>query len=426
MRGGNKMFDWFLAGFNAFIDLGAAVMMPIIFFILGLIVKVKPSTALKSGLLMGVGFEGIGVMVGLMLDGLSPAANAIVDRLGLNLTVVDVGWPVAAQIGWGTAIVPFAVIGAIVINIIFLAFKWTRVVNIDLYNFNHFMIIGAIIYAGTGNLLAGIVCCLVVSTLALILGDKVADKIVEDTGVENVTYVNAFAGMQVPVAMAVNKIIEKIPKVRDINMSSAAINKRFGIVGEPIALGLIMGVILGIGAGFDINTILQLSIKISAAMVLLPKMVGILVEGLEPIKEAMKEMLKKKMPDRDIFLALDVGMMITDETLAVGILLIPVALLLAVILPGNKVLPLVDLSSLFWFVVMIKPFCKGNMFRMFITGCVILVISLYVAGDIAPMYTLAAEMAGTHMPEGASAVTNLITGATSIVAWIVTKIGLLF
>lgn len=426
MRGGNKMFDWFLAGFNAFIDLGAAVMMPIIFFILGLIVKVKPSTALKSGLLMGVGFEGIGVMVGLMLDGLSPAANAIVDRLGLNLTVVDVGWPVAAQIGWGTAIVPFAVIGAIVINIIFLAFKWTRVVNIDLYNFNHFMIIGAIIYAGTGNLLAGIVCCLVVSTLALILGDKVADKIVEDTGVENVTYVNAFAGMQVPVAMAVNKIIEKIPKVRDINMSSAAINKRFGIVGEPIALGLIMGIILGIGAGFDINTILQLSIKISAAMVLLPKMVGILVEGLEPIKEAMKEMLKKKMPDRDIFLALDVGMMITDETLAVGILLIPVALLLAVILPGNKVLPLVDLSSLFWFVVMIKPFCKGNMFRMFITGCVILVISLYVAGDIAPMYTLAAEMAGTHMPEGASAVTNLITGATSIVAWIVTKIGLLF
>lgn len=426
MRGGNKVFDWFLAGFNAFIDLGAAVMMPIIFFILGLIVKVKPSTALKSGLLMGVGFEGIGVMVGLMLDGLSPAANAIVDRLGLNLTVVDVGWPVAAQIGWGTAIVPFAVIGAIVINIIFLAFKWTRVVNIDLYNFNHFMIIGAIIYAGTGNLLAGIVCCLVVSTLALILGDKVADKIVEDTGVENVTYVNAFAGMQVPVAMAVNKIIEKIPKVRDINMSSAAINKRFGIVGEPIALGLIMGIILGIGAGFDINTILQLSIKISAAMVLLPKMVGILVEGLEPIKEAMKEMLKKKMPDRDIFLALDVGMMITDETLAVGILLIPVALLLAVILPGNKVLPLVDLSSLFWFVVMIKPFCKGNMFRMFITGCVILVISLYVAGDIAPMYTLAAEMAGTHMPEGASAVTNLITGATSIVAWIVTKIGLLF
>lgn len=420
------MFDWFLAGFNAFIDLGAAVMMPIIFFILGLIVKVKPSTALKSGLLMGVGFEGIGVMVGLMLDGLSPAANAIVDRLGLNLTVVDVGWPVAAQIGWGTAIVPFAVIGAIVINIIFLAFKWTRVVNIDLYNFNHFMIIGAIIYAGTGNLLAGIVCCLVVSTLALILGDKVADKIVEDTGVENVTYVNAFAGMQVPVAMAVNKIIEKIPKVRDINMSSAAINKRFGIVGEPIALGLIMGIILGIGAGFDINTILQLSIKISAAMVLLPKMVGILVEGLEPIKEAMKEMLKKKMPDRDIFLALDVGMMITDETLAVGILLIPVALLLAVILPGNKVLPLVDLSSLFWFVVMIKPFCKGNMFRMFITGCVILVISLYVAGDIAPMYTLAAEMAGTHMPEGASAVTNLITGATSIVAWIVTKIGVLF
>lgn len=61
---------------------------------------------------------------------------------------------------------------------------------------------------------------------------------------------------------------------------------------------------------------------------------------------------------------------------------------------------------------------------MFLSGCVIIVISLYVAGDIAPMYTLAAEMAGVQIPEGASAVTNLITGATSIVAWIVTKISM--
>lgn len=416
--------DIFLDGFNWFIGLGASVMMPIIFFILGIVVGVKPGTALKSGLYMGVGFEGIGVMVGLLLAGLTPLANGIVERLGLNLSVMDMGWPVAAQIGWGTAIVPFAVVLAILINILFLAKKWTNVVNIDLYNFNHFMIIGAVIYAGTGSLLVGLIACLFVSTLALILGGKVAKTIVEDTGVENVTYVNAFAGMQVPIAMGVNWIVEKIPGVRNINLNAESINKRFGVLGEPVALGLIMGVALGFGAGFDVTTILQLSIKIAAGMVLLPKMVGVLVEGLEPIKEAMKETLKKKMPDRDIYLALDVGMMITDEVLAVGVLLIPVALLCAVILPGNKVLPLVDLSSLFWFVVMLRPFCKGNMFRMFLSGCVIIVISLYVAGDIAPMYTLAAEMAGVQIPEGASAVTNLITGATSIVAWIVTKISM--
>ncbi|OOB80504.1 MAG: hypothetical protein BEN19_04590 [Epulopiscium sp. Nuni2H_MBin003] len=411
---------------NAFIGLGASVMMPIIFFILGVIVGVKPGKALKSGVLMGVGFEGIGITCGLLLDGLTPMANGIVDRLGLNLTIMDMGWPVAAQIGWGTAIVPFAVIGAIVINLVFLAFKWTNIVNVDIYNFNHFMISGAIIWAATGSLTIGLIGCLFIYTLSLIWGGIIAKTIVKDTGVENVTFVNIFAAGQAPIAILVNAIVEKIPGLRDINLNAESINKKFGVVGEPVIMGLIMGIILGFGAGFDLTTVLQLSIKVAAGMVLQPMMVGVLISGLEAIIEAMKETMARKMPDREIYLALDVGMMITDEVLAVGILLIPVALLFAVILPGNQVLPLVDLSSLFWFVVMLRPFCKGNMFRMFLSGCVILVISLYAAGDLAPVYTEAAIMAGVQLPEGSSLVSNLITGATTVVSWVVTKVCMLF
>lgn len=418
--------DMFLDGFNWFIGLGPAVMMAIIFFILGIASGLKPGSALKSGLYMSVGFEGIGVMVGLLLAGLTPMADGIVQRLGLNLSITDMGWPVAAQIGWGTAVVPFAVVGAILINILFLAKKWTNIVNVDIYNFNHFMISGAIVYAASGSLLLGVVTCLIISTLALIWGGKIEKTIVQSTGIENVTFVNAFAAFQAPIAMLVNWVVEKIPGLRDINLSAEGINKKFGVLGEPVALGLIMGIVLGFGAGFDVTTVLQLSIKVAAGMVLLPRMVGVLIEGLEPIKDALQVTLKKKMPDRDIYLALDVGMMIGDEVLAVGVLLIPVALILAVILPGNRVLPLVDLSSLFWFVVMLKPFCNGNMFRMFLSGCVIIVISLYTAGDIAPMYTEAAIMAGTQIPEGATLVTNLITGATTIVSWAVTKLSLLF
>ena len=47
--------------FGYIIGLGAAVMMPIIFTILGVCIGIKFSKALKSGLLVGVGFVGLSV-----------------------------------------------------------------------------------------------------------------------------------------------------------------------------------------------------------------------------------------------------------------------------------------------------------------------------------------------------------------------------
>ena len=48
--------------FGYIIGLGAAVMMPIIFTILGVCIGIKFSKALKSGLLVGVGFVGLSVV----------------------------------------------------------------------------------------------------------------------------------------------------------------------------------------------------------------------------------------------------------------------------------------------------------------------------------------------------------------------------
>ena len=48
--------------FNYILGLGAPVMMPIIFTILGICIKVKPGKAVKSGLLIGVGFVGLSII----------------------------------------------------------------------------------------------------------------------------------------------------------------------------------------------------------------------------------------------------------------------------------------------------------------------------------------------------------------------------
>ena len=78
--------------FSYIIGLGAAVMMPIIFTILGVCIGIKFSKALKSGLLVGVGFVGLSVVTALLTSSLGPALSKVVEIYGLQLKVFDMGW----------------------------------------------------------------------------------------------------------------------------------------------------------------------------------------------------------------------------------------------------------------------------------------------------------------------------------------------
>ena len=79
--------------FKYIIGLGAAVMMPIIFTILGVCIGIKLPKALKSGLLVGVGFVGLSVVTALLTSSLGPALSKMVEIYGLELGIFDMGWP---------------------------------------------------------------------------------------------------------------------------------------------------------------------------------------------------------------------------------------------------------------------------------------------------------------------------------------------
>ena len=57
--------------FSYIISLGASVMMPIIFTVIGLCIGMKFGQALKSGLYVGVGFVGLGVVTALLTTNFS-------------------------------------------------------------------------------------------------------------------------------------------------------------------------------------------------------------------------------------------------------------------------------------------------------------------------------------------------------------------
>lgn len=62
--------------FGYIIGLGAAVMMPVIFTVLGVCIGIRFGEALKAGLKVGVGFVGLSIVTALLTSALGPALKA--------------------------------------------------------------------------------------------------------------------------------------------------------------------------------------------------------------------------------------------------------------------------------------------------------------------------------------------------------------
>ena len=121
--------------FSYIIDMGASVMMPIIFTILGLVMGAKFGEALRAGMTFGVGFIGLNAVINIMSTTITPVAQALVDNLGFKLTAIDVGWPAGSAIAWSTEAVPFVFLAVIITNIIMIALGWTKTMDVDIWNY---------------------------------------------------------------------------------------------------------------------------------------------------------------------------------------------------------------------------------------------------------------------------------------------------
>ena len=216
----------------------------------------------------------------------------------------------------------------------------------------------------------------------------------------------------VVLGLPLNWVIEKIPGLRDIKADTEGIERRLGpTFGDPMVMGLIIGVVLGVIAYFGdfgkdflgtLAKILVLGIQLAAVMVLLPRMVRILMEGLIPVSEAARSFMAKRAAGREIHIGLDSAVLVGHPAnISSGLLLVPIAILLSVILPGNRMLLFADLAVLVFLCTQFAPAAKGNVVRMVIIGTVVLIVGFYVSNALAPTITKVALEAGFKVPENA-------------------------
>lgn len=387
--------------FSYIIGLGAAVMMPILFTILGVCIGIKFSKALKSGLYVGVGFVGLSVITALLTSSLGPALSKVVEIYGLQLKVFDMGWPAAAAVAYNTSVGAFIIPVCLGINILMLLTKTTRTVNIDLWNYWHFAFIGAVVYFAMDSILWGFFAAVICYIITMILADYTADRFQSFyANMEGISVPQPFCQGIVPFALVINKFLDKIPGFDKLEIDAEGMKKKFGLLGEPLFLGILVGAGIGALSCKDGNElvdkipyILGLGIKMGAVMELIPRITSLFIEGLKPISDATRELIAKKFKGA---VGLSIGMSPAlvighPATLVVSLLLIPVTLILAVVLPGNEFLPLASLAGMFYVFPLILPITKGNVLKSFIIGLVILAIGLYFVTDLAPYFTQAAH-----------------------------------
>lgn len=400
---------------------GPTVLLPLVLFFLALFFKVKPAKALRSSLIVGIGFVGIYAIFDILTSNVGPAAQAMVERTGISLPVVDLGWPPLAAITWGSPIAPFVIPLTMLINVAMLALNKTRTVDVDMWNYWHFALAGTLVYYSTGSFVLGLSAAAIAAIVVLKLADWSAPLVAKYFGLEGISLPTLSSVVFFPIGLLFDKIIDKIPGVNRIHIDPENVQKKMGIFGEPMMVGTILGVLLGIIAGYDFKHILLLGISIGGVMFILPRMVRILMEGLLPLSEAIKKYLNAKYPGRDdLFIGLDIAVAVGNPAIiSTALILTPISVFIAFLLPGNKVLPLGDLANLAVMASMIVLACRGNIFRAVITAIPVIVADLWIVTKIAPFITGMAKDVNFKMAEGSSGqVSSFLDGGNPFRFWL--------
>src|SRR5690606_35519731 len=198
-------------------------------------------------------------------------------------------------------IIPFI----IVINLLMLVTKQTRTIDIDIWNYWHFAFTGAIVMLITDSLIFGLIAAAIQAIITFRLADIIAPRVQKEMNLPGISIPHGSSMPAVPLAMLLEKVYDYIPGLKDVKLDTSAINKRFGIMGEPMMIGLVLGIILGIAAQYGFKGTAELAVSMAALMLLLPRMVKVIMEGLMPISDAAKEFMEKRFKGQEFYIGLD-------------------------------------------------------------------------------------------------------------------------
>ncbi|MDU1846586.1 MAG: PTS transporter subunit IIC [Niallia nealsonii] len=378
--------------FQYILDFGAAVFVPLLMIIVGIIARMKFREALSSGIILGVAFIGMGIVIGFMLDALTPAAQSLVEKTGIQLNIIDGGWTSMATLAWAWPLAFLMFPLQMLVNAILLVLNKTKTLNVDLWNVWGKILTAVLIIGVSGSIVLAFIVAAIQMVVELLLADVNQKQIEKITGIPGITCSHSmmiFAVFLLPF----NWLLSKIPFL-DKHVDADTLKDKLGIFAENHVMGFIIGGLLGIFAGYSLQDILMLAVQAAAALTLFPMVAKLFMQALSPLSEAISDFMKRKFENRELFIGLDWPILAgSNEAWVAMILMVPITLIYAIILPGNNILPFAGIINIS-LAVPALIITGGNLLRMLLLGVITTPVFLYVATGFASTITKLANDTG--------------------------------
>ena len=417
--------------------LGSTVVLPLFIFLFALCFKVKSSIAFKSAIYIGIALVGINMVLGFFGAQVTSTVNMMVENANVNLPYLDVSWGVTAAIAYSTRIGLLIIPFALILNLILLALKVTDTLNIDIWNFWHFALVGGLTYYATNSMLLGFFAAGMMELYALLFADWCQPATQQYYGYEGISFTTVSSVEYMPFAIIINKLLDLIG-LDKVKLDPENIQKKLKIFGDPAILGLIIGFVIGLIAHWNSlgnfaswASILAVSMVVAAVMHIFPLMPRILMSGLVPISNGIRDAMTKIGFKRQINFGMDTALCCGEiSTLSSSLIMVPICIFLMFALPYNKFLWIADLLAFPWFFALITPVTKGNILKNVIIGSSYLCIGDLIITHLTPFLTDVARSTGYEIAAGVSGINaggegiswllyGLFRGATSPIGMIV-------
>lgn len=398
--------------FNVF---GATIVVPVMIFMVSLFLKVSPKRAFFSALRAGVGLTGFGWIISSFTPLVTKYIQQMVETAGLNLPIVDIGWQTGSLTAFSSSIgLSFFVLGLLIELVLFLVGITRVFVPSNLWNNFGYMIWGTMAYAATGNFALSFAFMVFVLLYSLIMSEVIADRWSDYYGVKNAT-INSIHNIETLVPALLLDPLWNLLGVNKVKLNPESLKTKLGIFGEPMTLGFILGLVIGIlGSLKDLASldawggILGFAMSLAAVMTVFPLITGVFASAFGPLAEAVEKNKKQETETAEAvadkkrwFIAVDDGVGFGEPaTIIAGLILVPIMVFLALLLPGNRALPVVDLIAIPFMIEAMIAVSKGNILKAILNGIIWFSLGLYAASALGPIYTEAVQQYGSVLPQG--------------------------
>ncbi|MDR2356271.1 MAG: hypothetical protein LBE16_08780 [Clostridiales Family XIII bacterium] len=409
--------------------LGVSALTIALLALIGLCFGLPAGKTVRAAFAAGAGFAGLGLLLGALEGVLVPAVQAIAESSGLSAEIIDIGEPPFAAVVSASPIGVWILPLGIAVNLLLLATNTTQTINIDLLSYRYFAYTGVMVQNAANSCPIGLAAAALNMVVVMILADGAASGLERNAGLRGVSMPHGFAAVFVPVARVMNRIVDYLPGLNRLKADMNLLQKRLGVFGEPALLGFAFGFAIVFaarpGAVPDrIADALAAAVQTAAVFALAPKTLSFLIRQVRPFSNAAETRLQRRRKNRGrVFIGPDAVCGLGQPlVLTCTPILMLFSVFLAVILPGDRMLPFAGLAFVPYILVAVLPVTGGAFFRTLLVAAATTAVMLCCGSGMADALMRAAAEVGTEAYAGYTGSFSSVQAANPL-TWAMTALG---